>query len=152
MPTRLNKADLKYPNYIIMKWPHKYKRAEGHPVSNFILGLNDSVVKGAFTVNCSWVAPGPNPDTLAAHVHPFDEVIAFIGTNPQDPGELGAEAELWIDDEKYIINKTFLAFFPGGLVHCPLTVRDVKQPIFRFTVSLTGQYTQQWARDIITRK
>jgi hypothetical protein len=123
-------AELKYANYIITKWPHKHKRAEGHPVSNFILGLNDSVVKGAFTVNCSWVAPGPNTDTIAAHDHPFDEVLAFIGTNPEDTSDLGAKAELWMDDEKYIITKSFLVFIPKGLKHCPLTVRDVKRPTF----------------------
>jgi hypothetical protein len=144
-------GELKYANYILTKLPGAPPRMKGGPKLNHILRLNDEIVKGAFHITCAWIAPGPNPGVYEAHAHPYDEAIGFIGTNPEDPGDLGAEAELWMEDEKYIINKSFLAFIPKGLKHCPLIVRDVKWPVFHFDIGASvGKAQFQWARDIVT--
>ena len=141
-------AELKYADYIITEYPHEHPKMEGGPDLNHIFNLNDDSVKGAFHVHCAWVSPRPNPGVYEAHTHPHDGVIGFIGTNPDDPYDLGAEAELWMDDEKYIITKSFLAFIPRGLKHCPLTVRNVKRPIFHFDIqTVIGKPELQWAKD-----
>jgi hypothetical protein len=75
-----------------------------------------------------------------AHTHPFDEVIAFVGTNPDDPQDLGGEIELWLEDEPYILAKSCLVFIPKGLKHCPLIVRRVDRPIFHFITGPEGTY------------
>jgi hypothetical protein len=141
-------AKLKYANYILTKAPLQFPKMKDGPNLNRILMLNGEDVKGAFHVNCAWLSPGPNPGVYEAHVHPHDEVIGFIGTNPDDPSDLGAEAVLWIDDEKYVMTKSFLAFFPKGLVHCPLTVTNVKRPIFHFDIQIaSGRPEFQWVKN-----
>lgn len=63
---------------------------------------------------------------------PAIEMSLFIGTNPEDPTDLGGEAECWFgegeDAEKYIITKTSCVFFPPGLVHLPIYFRKVERP------------------------
>jgi hypothetical protein len=140
-------AALKYAKNILTEAPLNFPRKKGGPDLKQILMLNGEDVKGAFHVNCAWLSPGPNPGVYEAHAHPHDEVIGFIGTNPEDPSDLGAEAELWIDDEKYVIIKSFLAFFPKGVVHCPLTVTNVKRPVFHFDIQLaSGRPEFQWVK------
>jgi len=145
---------LKYEKYILTEPPKReYPKKENAPVMSPLLMLNGADIKGAFHVNCMWVNPGPNPGVFEAHVHPHDEVIGFIGTNPDDPGDLGAEAVLWIGDEKYVIKKSFLAYFPRGLVHCPLTVTDVKRPILHFDIQLApGRPEFTWVKDLPAKK
>ncbi len=146
-------AKLKYANYILTKAPLQFPKKKGGPDLNQILMLNGEDVKGAFHVNCAWLSAGPNPGVYEAHVHPHDEVIGFIGTNPDDPSDLGAEAVLWIDDEKYVITKSFLAFLPKGLVHCPLTVTNVKRPIFHFDIQIaSGRPEFQWVKNKLPKK
>jgi hypothetical protein len=146
-------AKLKYANYILTKAPLQFPKMKDGPNLNQILMLNGEGVKGAFHVNCAWLSPGPNPGVYEAHVHPHDEVIGFIGTNPDDPSDLGAEAVLWIDDEKYVMTKSFLAFFPKGLVHCPLTVTNVKRPIFHFDIQIaSGRPEFQWVKNKLPKK
>jgi len=141
-------AKLKYANYILTEAPLQFPKKKGGPDLKQILMLNGENVKGAFHVNCCWLPTGPNPGVYEAHIHPYDEVIGFIGTNPDDSSDLGAEAELWIDDEKYVINKSFLAFFPKGLVHCLLTVTNVKRPIFHFDIQIaSGRPEFQWVKN-----
>ena len=104
-----------------------------------VLYLDDEVIKGAFYVATSWfwkaTPPGPR-----AHVHDFDEVLAFFGTNPEDTHDLGGEVELWIDGEQHLMHESFIAFIPGGLTHCPLRVTRVDRPIFHFSAGPRGMY------------
>jgi hypothetical protein len=94
-----------------------------------------------------------NPGVFEAHVHPHDEIIGFIATNPQDPKDLGAKAELWMDDEKYIVTNSFLAYFPKGLKHYPLTVTNVQRPIFHFDIQIAkGRPEFQWVKDLNGKK
>lgn len=72
-----------------------------------------------------------------AHTHPYDELIGFAGINPDDLHDLGGEAELWMGDEQYFINNSFMVFVPKGLKHCPLVIRNIKRNIFHFDIQFT---------------
>jgi hypothetical protein len=106
-----------------------------------VLYLDSKVAPGAFYMECVWVLPRPAGTVPAGgrrvgtepHTHDYDEVIAFFGTDLNDPYDLGAEVELWLGDEKHIITKTSLVFIPAGLKHCPLTFLRVDRPVFHYT-------------------
>jgi len=147
-------AKLKHAHLILTKPPvSKYKKRDEVPALDQVLMMNGTNVPGAFHVHCAWVHPGPNPGTYDAHVHPHDEILGFIGTNMDDTGDLGAEAELWIEDEKYVLTQSFLVYFPKGLVHCPLTVRNVKRPILHFDIQIaSGNPEFTWVKDLPAKK
>jgi len=107
------------------------------PKLHHIMSLNNAVAQGSIMVNCSWVWAGEDPGRMDAHAHPYAEVIGFAGGDPKDADNLGAEAEFWMDDEKYIIDKSFLVYVPSGLKHCPLIVRNIKRNFFHFDIQLT---------------
>ena len=39
-------------------------------------------------------------DETWAHTHPYDEKYLFIGTNPDDPDDLGGEVEYWLGEKE----------------------------------------------------
>jgi hypothetical protein len=108
--------------------------------STRLLWLDDDVINGAFYVECVWYWKGSEQPIVEAHTHPFDEVITFFGSNPEDPQDLCGEVELWLEDEKHILTKSCLIFVPKGLRHCPLIIRRVDRPIFHFTTGPGGKY------------
>ena len=123
--------------------------AAGKGKGGRLLYLDSDIIKGAFYMECAWVLPRPAGTMPAAtgrkvgtepHTHDYDEVIAFIGTDNDDPYNLGAEVELWLGDEKHIITKTSLVFIPAGLKHCPLTFLRVNRPVFHFTTGPGKMY------------
>lgn len=67
------------------------------------------------------------------HVHNCAEYLYFIGGNPMDFRDFGAEVEFVIgegeDAETYIINSTTWIYIPAGLPHCPLDFKRVDKPI-----------------------
>jgi hypothetical protein len=115
-----------------------------------VLFLDSAIVPGAFYMECVWIMPRP-PLTAegidkarragpVSHSHDYDEVIAFFGTDLNDPYDLGAEVELWLGDEKHIITRTSLVFIPAGLKHCPLIFLRVDRPVFHYTTGPGKMY------------
>lgn len=111
--------------------------------STRVMYLDSEVIKGAFYVECVWFWPTDEEDKSSPdpHAHDYDEVIAFFGTNRDDLQDLGAEIELWIDGEKNLMNESFLAFIPAGIVHCPLKILSIDRPVFHFAVGQGKTYS-----------
>jgi hypothetical protein len=83
--------------------------------------------------------PANNP-YVAAHDHPYDEVLFFQGFNPGDTLDLGARFELMLEDEPSIIDTTCSIYIPAGMKHNPLTVLSVDRPCGLAAISLDGLY------------
>ena len=112
-----------------------------------LMSMDSDVRPGAFYMETAWYWPGKWPETkgeegvVGEHVHDYDEAIAYIGTNPDDPYDLAGEVELWIDGKQNILNRSFIAFVPAGIRHCPLKINRVDRPIFHFTAGMSKSYT-----------
>jgi quercetin dioxygenase-like cupin family protein len=146
MRRRKNMAESNYGKYFLtdLKLPESQQKgaAEYAKHATRITWLDDSVIKGAFYVSCSWYFT-VSGKTLPAHTHDFDEVLGFYGSDTQNPRDLGGEIEFWLEDEKHVLNTSFLVFIPKGMKHCPLKVLRIDRPIFHFGIMLGGQYNKE---------
>jgi len=100
-----------------------------------LLGIQDSIVPGAFFAGCEWLweLTGDGPVSIELpHKHDFDEIIGFAGSNRNHPRDLGGEIEFWMDGEPYTLTKTCFIFIPKGVMHCPVTIKRIDTPIFMF--------------------
>lgn len=110
--------------------------------------IDNEVIKGAFYMECVWILPEslPAPEVRAEqmgvrpHTHDYDEILGFFGSDVKNQRDLGGEAELWLEDEKHIINRSCLVFIPKGMKHCPLVFTRVDRPIFHFSVGTGKMY------------
>jgi hypothetical protein len=107
-----------------------------------ILWLEDEIMKGASSVILSWYWKATEKEGSPSHLHDFDEIIGFIGNDPQNPGDLGGEVEFWMEDEKYLLTNSCLIWVPAGLRHCPLRVTRVDRPLLFLAFSMTQKYTK----------
>ena len=110
--------------------------------STRVMYLDSEVIKGAFYVECVWFWPTDKEDksSPAPHIHTYDEVIAFFGTDSSNLSDLGAEIEFYIDGERNLMNQSFLAFIPAGIVHNPLNILKITRPVFHFAVGQGKSY------------
>ena len=148
-------AERKYEKYILSdlkltEWARKWdKEHQYNERATRILWLEDEMIKGAFSVICSWYWKATEEtEGSPAHDHDFDEVVGFIGCDPQNPHDLGGEVEFWLEDEKYMLTKSCLIYAPAGLRHCPLIVKRVDRPFLFLAISLTSKYDKDnivWA-------
>ncbi len=122
------------------------QKTDGVPVTpTHVMWLDGEVIPGAFYSESVWIWPecASEQPAAEAHTHSFTEVVTFFGTNFEDPRDLCGEVELWLDGEKHVMTKSFLAYIPAGMTHCPLIVRRVERPIFHFTVGMGADYVRE---------
>jgi hypothetical protein len=71
------------------------------------------------------------------HSHDFPEMLCFIGGNPLDITDLGAEIEFTLGGETHLIDTAAVVSIPAGVTHCPIRIKKVTKPIIFMEVSLT---------------
>jgi hypothetical protein len=84
------------------------------------------IISGDITV-------GSGPGTQQRHTNKdHAEMFCFLGTNPKDPSDLGAEVEFWLGEgeefEKVKITTPSFLYVPPGVAHFPLSWKNVKRP------------------------
>jgi hypothetical protein len=90
-----------------------------------------------------WV--GYSKPTVAhdeAMVHDFDQCLWFMGADPTNLHDFGAEIEMSLGEEgiKHTINTPSIVYIPKGLVHCPLNYKKVDKPFIVIDMSMTPEY------------
>jgi hypothetical protein len=129
-------TELKVPEDVQYRQENYNKRARR------ILWLEDEMVKGAFSVICSWYLKATEEEGTPSHVHDFDEICGFFGNDSEHPEDLGGEIEFWMEDEKYVLDNSCMIYIPKHVRHCPLRVIRVDRPFMFLAVSTTTKYTK----------
>ena len=108
-----------------------------------LLWIDSNNVPGAFQMNISWYMNASDCRPLYRHdehVHDFDEMIGFLGSDPNDPYDLGAEIEMGINGELHRLTKSSVIFMPAGMKHLPLSIIELHRPVLHFSISMNPVY------------
>jgi hypothetical protein len=111
-------------------------------MAHLIAYLDSNMLKGGFYTEVMWYHKA-TPARVEPHTHDFNEVLAFIGGNPDDYTNLNGEIELWLGDEKHTLTKSCMVFIPKGLKHCPMVVKRVDRPILHFSLGPGAVYDKK---------
>ena len=103
-------------------------------------GFNLNFTWGVYSGLGDWES-GRDP-----HVHPYDELLVFVGHNADDLTYLGAEIEMHLgeEEERHIIDKASVVVVPKGMVHCPVITKSVEKPFGFFLISLDSKPSYKW--------
>jgi len=82
------------------------------------------------------------------HTHDFHETLCFIGGDPQDINDLGAEIEFTLGGEKHLITSATVVSIPPALEHCPIVFKKVTKPLIFLEISRT----RNWKSGKTTKK
>lgn len=127
---------------------HDTKRTKGGN-ADFIAGWNGEDFEG-FDLNFTWAF---HKGTGAwhendPHVHHFDEILIFAGTDPDRPDYLGVEIEIQMGDgadkEIHVFDTPTVVIAPKELVHCPLVTKRVDRPYCFSAICLSTGHETIW--------
>ena len=120
---------------------HPIKNVKGVTSPNEIY-LDGNLLEGSpVVVDIGWRFQIPEPDLVEwTHTHNFEEVLCFVGTDPQNPHALGAEIEFHLGDEKHTSDTATTIFIPRGLPHCPFIHKKVDRPFILAVFALNKSY------------
>ena len=84
-----------------------------------------------------WDMPDPNPH-IHEHNHKegYGEIVLHLGSDPNNPEDLGAEIEFVVDGQPVVFDTTSGIFIPGGVKHGPLTWKRLSRPHLQIAIVL----------------
>jgi hypothetical protein len=104
------------------------------------LVANNGELKGPISFTYHTVAEPIDFEDV--HSHNFQEILCFVGGNPLDITDFDAIVEYTMGGEKHVITKPGCVTMPAGLVHCPISIKNVsaEKPIIFMAISLASEY------------
>jgi len=137
-------AGSKYGKYILKGIRRKKSRSETKGVTTVALeGLKDW---GGIQHRMNWrYISQPVLMVEESHSHDFDEFLCFLGLDPSNALNFGAEIELSLgkEKEKHIIDAATIICIPKGLVHGPLNFKKIGKPILFCNIYLSPEYVRK---------
>ncbi|MBN1177544.1 MAG: hypothetical protein JXA51_07685 [Dehalococcoidales bacterium] len=105
---------------------HSYKDADSF--------IEYGIITGDVTIGEGNIAP--------PHRHDYEEIFLFLGTNPEDTTDLGAEVDFWLGEgderDKVTFTTSSSIYIPPNLVHFPQVWRNVKRPVMTIVIMPTA--------------
>jgi hypothetical protein len=136
-------AETKYGRYFNRE---PFKKPRNPEVTQPMVHLNgERDGEGAdITISISFITQ-PFRMIKEAHKHDRDQFIIFMGNNPDDVNEFGAEIEMTLgpEGEKHIVNTPTVLHIPKGLIHGPLDHKKIDKPIRMVDIYLGPVYVRQ---------
>lgn len=155
-------AESKYGKYLIQydpdRWP-KRPRPPGPGPGPVVTRLDKSVVQGSNFYVMVWFQPGSTPrfnypmSGHPPHIHKDAELLFHIGTNPDDPMDLGAEVEIYMgkEMEKHTFNQSTVIYIPPNFLHCPWRPVKTERPWLFMEVNQGFRHTEKFYPQLLPR-
>ena len=103
-----------------------------------ITSLNGDSVEGTIYYQAEWYVKPLEQEGMVKHTS--DKVMAFLGADPGNHEDLGAEIELWLENDKLTITETCFVFIPAGVAHGRMAVRNVRNPFIHYFMLMTSSF------------
>ncbi len=140
-------AEKKYAKYIVSKpkfveLPHHAKGQARGFTYPYPVYMDDDLLKGSpVFLSIGWRTEIPYPQSVSGgiHSHAADELLLYMGSDPDNLQDLGGEIEIQLEDEKYVINTTSSIFIPKGIKHSTKVLK-VDRPILSVAMVFKGKY------------
>jgi len=116
------------------------------PTMTYMSGVQVPGVKTYLEFGWIWEAT----DTIREMKHDnFDEIVMHIGSDPDNPEDLGADMTFGLGGQEMKFNKNFSMYIPKGVVHGPLIWHKVRRPHIEMAIMLgAGTLKEGWGFDI----
>jgi len=78
------------------------------------------------------------------HFHDFEEFLCFMGTNPNNKKDFGAEIEISMgkEGEIQVIKTPAVVVIPKGMTHSPINFKKVDKPIIYCSIYIAQEYVK----------
>lgn len=88
------------------------------------------------------------------HIHKTAEILMLIGTDPNNPEDLGAEVELQMgsEREKHIMTRSTVVYIPPNMIHCPYIIRRTDRPWIFVEINQGPVHTEKLFPNILTEE
>ena len=88
------------------------------------------------------------------HIHKDAELLFHIGTNPEDPMDLGGEVQMYMgpEMEKHVFDKSTVIWIPPNFIHSPWRPLKTTRPWIFIEVNQGPVHTEKSFRQLLPKE
>lgn len=134
--------DIDYEKYLVRKPVYEVSgsvkfKGRQDPTMTLMSGDLVSECSTYLEVGWIWEMPEPNPHVLE-HTHSYDEVVLHMGSDYNNPEDLGAELDFYLEGQPLKVDVTSAIYAPRTLKHGPLIWKWVSRPHLEMAIVFGG--------------
>ena len=135
---------LKYSKYFLNELPREQREQGFGKNPMFTVWTDDDIIKGSHCFSAMIMGPEATKISHGPHMHQTPEVLVALGTDPENPRDLGATVELCMGPEMEVhtYSTSTLVYIPAKLIHCPFRVKEVKRPFIFIQAQYSSKMTE----------
>lgn len=100
--------------------------------------LDGDAVEGTLYYQAQWLK---KPFTQKGLIrHSSDKLMVFLGSDPDNHEDLGAEIELWLENDCLKLTETCVVFVPKDVAHGRMVVKNVRKPVINYFCLMNSSY------------
>ena len=135
----------------------------GEAIGRTIGYFDESVYEGSNEYSCRWFFQKPRnvpgwteweQVVHGPHTHKYPEILFHLGTDAENPMDLGAEVVFHMgpEMEEHVITESTLVFIPANLVHGWWYIRKISRPFILFTINQSGKHTEKSFPELVPQE
>ncbi len=122
-----------------------FKRGRQAPTMTYMSSIQ--VNKARCYIEFGWIWDEVEPSIGEMRHNEHDEIVLHMGSDPDNPEDLGGEMVMGIDGKLMKLNTSYAVFIPRGVRHGPNIFKGgVRKPYIQMAIMLgAGTYAEGWA-------
>ena len=115
--------------------------------------IDKNIIPDANFFLATYMMPDEIPGFHGPHEHPNGEILAYFGTDPNNPTDLGGQITFYMGEEmeKYTFDTTKVVYIPPNTVHCPIVYDRIDKPILFVYTMPVGELKETSRKDLLDR-
>ena len=148
-------VEMKYSKYFLNELP-KEQREKGFGKLPTMVAFTDAdIIEGSkyFSV----MVMGHEATKMAGHgphIHNDPELLVALGTDTDNPKDLGAKMEMCMgpEMESHIITESTMIWVPGNFIHCPFRILEVTRPFIFIQCQYASKLTEKSLKKMVAEE
>ncbi len=145
-------AEMKYSKYFLNELPKEQREKGFGRMPTMVAFTDNDIIQGSryFSV----MIMGPEATKIGGHgphIHKDPELLVALGTDPANPGDLGAEMEMCMgpEMESHIVTESTMIWIPANFIHAPFRVLKVDRPFIFIQCQYAPKLTEKSYKQLV---
>ncbi len=148
-------AEMKCSKYFLNELPDEQRFKGFAKMPSMVAYTDADIIEGSkyFSV----MIMGPEATKHAGHgphIHQDPEILVALGTDPDNPGDLGAKMEMCMgpEMESHIVTESTMIWVPAKFVHAPFRILEVTRPFIFIQCQYAPKLTETALKKLVAEE
>jgi hypothetical protein len=144
--------EFKYDKYFLNKLPDEQRFKGFGKMPSMVAFTDNDIIEGSKYFSVMVMGPeAPKHPGHGPHIHQDPELLVALGTDMNNPRDLGAKIEMCMgpEMESHIITESTMIWIPAKFVHAPFRVLEVTRPFLFIQCQYAPKLTETGLKKLV---